>query len=135
LQHSPCFALPHYWCVCTGDATNANCISFGLLWRTITLIINYVNNCTIFGLLWRTITLCNSSSEQTKDSTIVGVVDYECNSSSEQTKDFTIVGVVDYECNSSQEQPRFSQFSGCWLLIKTQLVIFKFFVCVHFKAY
>ena len=26
------------------------------------------------------------------------VVDYECNSSSEQTKDYSIVGVVDYEC-------------------------------------
>jgi hypothetical protein len=47
---------------------------------------------------------CNSSSEQTKDYTIVGVVDYECNSSSEQTKDYTIVGVVDNECNSSSEK-------------------------------
>ena len=45
-------------------------------------------------------------SEQTKDYTIVGVVDYECNSSSEQTKDYTIVGVVDYECNSSSEQTK-----------------------------
>jgi hypothetical protein len=38
---------------------------------------------------------CNSSSEQTKDHTIVGVVDYECNSSLEQTKDHKIVVVVD----------------------------------------
>jgi hypothetical protein len=41
--------------------------------------------------------MSNSSSEQTKDYTIVSVVHYECNSSSEQTKDYTIVGVVDYE--------------------------------------
>jgi hypothetical protein len=44
--------------------------------------------------------MSNSSSEQTKDCTIVGVVDYECNSSSEQTKDYKIAVVVDYECNS-----------------------------------
>jgi hypothetical protein len=37
---------------------------------------------------------------------IYGAVDYECNSSSEQTKDHTIVGVVDYECNSSLEQTK-----------------------------
>jgi hypothetical protein len=47
--------------------------------------------------------MSNSSSEQTKDYTIVGVVDYECNSSSEQIKDYTIVGVADYDCNSSSE--------------------------------
>jgi hypothetical protein len=45
-------------------------------------------------------------SEQTKDYTIVGVVDDECNSPSNQAKDYTIVGVVDYECNSSSEQPK-----------------------------
>jgi hypothetical protein len=45
-------------------------------------------------------------SSQTKDYTIVAVVDYECNSSSEQTKDYTIVGVVDYECNNSSEQTK-----------------------------
>jgi hypothetical protein len=45
-----------------------------------------------------------TTSEQTKDYAIVGVIDYECNSSSEQTKDYTIVGVVDNECNRSSEQ-------------------------------
>ena len=28
-QHSPCFALPHYFCVCRGDAANASCIVCG----------------------------------------------------------------------------------------------------------
>ena len=56
--------------------------------------------------------MSNSSPEQTKDNTIVGVVDYGCNSSLEHTKDYTIVGVVDYECNSSSEQTKW--LYNCW---------------------
>ena len=56
--------------------------------------------------------MSNSSAEQTKDYTIVSVVDYGCNSSLEQTKDYTIVGVVDYECNSSSEQTK--RLYNCW---------------------
>ena len=45
-------------------------------------------------------------SEQTKDYTIVGVVDYECNCLWEQTKDCTIVGVVDYGVIIRQNKPK-----------------------------
>ena len=69
--------------------------------------------------------MSNSSSEQTKDYTIVGVVDYECNNPSEQTKDHTIVGVVDYGCSSSSKHTKAYKIDICCISSTHALIMRK----------